>query len=270
APDSISGWSNNKLSKTNVGNLYHLFDLKKSEKQFTNEILDQRKTISKSIQYFHQQISRKQYLDSRLACEYGLISIYARNTILNILKLWSNNDGNLFPVKKLGDHLFIVKLLQLLHYHYTYRSMYIDENIDRITVLIHSILQFEVKELIKHISINKEITIKILQNKAPLLYELQKDIIIQLVRFILKPSSFLYELNNLDEEIMIKQPNFNFIFKILNIFVKLATDKSMKQDEIDSFLPSLFRVSFINLMFNLFLLLPTYESKTFILRLFVT
>ncbi|CAF1269029.1 unnamed protein product [Rotaria sordida] len=270
APDSIIGWLNDKLSKTNLGNLYHLFDLKKSEKQFTNEILDQRKTISKSIQYFHQQISRKQYLDSRLACEYGLISIYARNTILNILKLWSNNDGNLFPVKKLGDHLFIVKLLQLLHYHYTYRSMYIDENIDRITVLIHSILQFEVKELIKHISINKEITIKILQNKAPLLYELQKDIIIQLVRFILKPSSFLYELNNLDEEIIIKQPNFNFIFKILNIFVKLATDKSMKQDEIDSFLPSLFRVSFINLMFNLFLLLPTYESKTFILRLFVT
>ncbi|CAF5090145.1 unnamed protein product, partial [Rotaria sp. Silwood1] len=120
--------------------------------------------------------------------------------------------------------------------------MYIDENIDGITTLIHSILQFEVKELIKHISINKEATVKILQNKAPLLYELQKDIIIHLVRFVLKPSSCLYEFNNqessiIDDEIMIKQSNFNFIFKILNIFIKLATDKSMKQDEIDSFLP---------------------------------
>ncbi|CAF1253694.1 unnamed protein product [Rotaria sordida] len=274
-PNSIFEWMNDKSSKINLGDTYQLFDLNKSEQQFTTEMLDQRKIIHKSIQYSHQQISRKQYFDSRFACEHGLISIYARNTILNMLKVWSNNDSNLFPVEKLGDYPFIIKLLRLLDYHYTYRSTYIDENIDRITVLIHSILQFEMKELIKQISINKQITIKILQSKAPLLYELQKDIIIQLIRFILKPSSFLYELNNqessiIDEEIMIKQPNFNFIFKILNIFIKLATDKSMKQDEIDSFLSLLFRVSFINLMFDLFLLLPDYQSKIFILRLFVT
>ncbi|CAF3581442.1 unnamed protein product [Rotaria sp. Silwood1] len=274
-PNSIFGWMNDKTLKRNLDDIYQLFDLEKSEQQFTTEILDRRKIIHKSIQYSHQQISRKQYLDSRFACEHGLISIYARNTILNMLKVWSNNDSNLFPVEKLGDYPFIVKLLRLLDYHYTYRSTYVDENIDRITVLIHSILQFEVKELIKQITINKEITIKILQSHAPLLYELQKDIFIQLIRFVLKPSLLLYELHNnessiIDEEIMIQQPNMNFIFKILNLFVKLATDKSMKQNEIDIFLPLLFRVSFINLMFDLFLLLPDYQSKIFILRLFVT
>ncbi|CAF5121597.1 unnamed protein product, partial [Rotaria sp. Silwood1] len=121
-PDSVIGWLNDTTSKTDLCDVYQLFDLKKSEKQFINEILDQRKSISKSIQYFHKEISRKQYSDSRLACEHGLISIYASNIILNILKLWSNNDRNLFPVKKLGDYLFIVKLLKLLDYHYTYRS----------------------------------------------------------------------------------------------------------------------------------------------------
>jgi hypothetical protein len=242
----------------------------------TTQILDQRKTIKKSIQYSHKQITRKQYLDSRFICEYGLISIYARNIILNILKIWLDNGSNLFPLEKFGDYTFIVKLLRLLDYHYTYKSTFIDENINRINLLIYSIIQVEAKELINQRMIQKGITLEILQSKAPLLYELQKDIISQSIRFLLKPSLLLNDLQNqetkiIDEETMIKQPNLNFIFKMLNLFVKLATDKSiMNQNQIDLFLPILFRASFINLMFDLFLTLPTYHSKIFILRSFVT
>ncbi|CAF1248084.1 unnamed protein product [Rotaria sordida] len=273
-PESIFEWMNDTSSKTTLGEIYQILDLRKSEQQFITGILDQRKIIHKSSQYSHKQISRKQYFDSRCACEHGLISIYARNTILNMLKVWSNNDSNLFPLEKLGDYTFIVKLLRLLDYYYTYRSTNRDD-VDRITQLIHSILQLQTKELIKQITLHKEITIKILQSKAPLLYELQKDIIIQLIQFILKPSSLLDKSHNeestiIDEEMIIKQPNLNFIFKILNVFVKLATDKSMKQYGIDSFLPLLFRSSFINLMFDLFLLLRNHQSKIFILHLFIT
>ncbi|CAF1253616.1 unnamed protein product, partial [Rotaria sordida] len=273
-PESIFEWMNDTSSKTTLGEIYQILDLRKSEQQFITGILDQRKIIHKSSQYSHKRISRKQYFDSRCACEHGLISIYARNTILNMLKVWSNNDSNLFPLEKLGDYTFIVKLLRLLDYYYTYRSTNRDD-VDRITQLIHSILQLQTKELIKQITLHKEITIKILQSKAPLLYELQKDIIIQLIQFILKPSSLLDKSHNeestiIDEEMIIKQPNLNFIFKILNVFVKLATDKSMKQYGIDSFLPLLFRSSFINLMFDLFLLLRNHQSKIFILHLFIT
>jgi hypothetical protein len=257
-PESFLEWM------TELGENYQLLDLRKPEQQFTmitTEILNQRKTI---------QYSHKQHLNSRLVCEHGLISIYARNILLNILKIWLDNGSNLFPLEKLGDYKFIVKLLRLLDYHYTYKSTYIDENINRINLLIYSIIQVEAKELIiNQITIQKEITLEILQSKAPLLYELQKDIINQSIRFLLKPSLLLNDFQN--EETMIKEPNLNFIFKMLNLFVKLATDKSiMKQNEIDLFIPILFRVSFINLMFDLFLLLPTHQSKIFILRSFVT
>ncbi|CAF3947497.1 unnamed protein product, partial [Rotaria sordida] len=278
-PNTIFEWMNDKSSRTNLNDIYQLLDLNKSEQQFTIEIFDQQKIIHKSIQYSHKQISQKQYFDSRFACEHGLISIYARNTILNILKVWSNEGSSSFSLKKFGNYTFIVKLLRLLDYHYTYRTTYIDDNMDRITFLIHSILQFETKELIKQANINNEFTIEILQSKAPLLYELQKDVIIHLIQFVLNPSLLLLLLCNLenketlviDEETMIKQSNLNFTFKILNLFVKLATDKSiMKQNEIDLFLPLVFRTSFVNLMFDSFLLLPKHQSKIFVLRLFVT
>ncbi|CAF4453041.1 unnamed protein product, partial [Rotaria sp. Silwood2] len=73
-PNNIFEWMNDKSSKTNLGDIYQLIDLKKSEQKFTTKILDKRKTIHKSIRYSHQQISKKQYLDSRFACENGLIS----------------------------------------------------------------------------------------------------------------------------------------------------------------------------------------------------
>ncbi|CAF4751629.1 unnamed protein product [Rotaria sp. Silwood1] len=167
-PNTIFEWMNDKSSRTDLSDIYQLLDLRKSEQQFTTEILDQRKIIHKSIQYSHKQISRKQYLDSRFACEHGLITIYARNSILNMLKVWSNEDSSSFSLEKFGDYAFMVKLLRLLDYHYTYRSSYIDDNMNRVTFLIHSILQFETKEFIKQANKNKEFTIEMLKSKAPL------------------------------------------------------------------------------------------------------
>jgi hypothetical protein len=120
-------------------------------------------------------------------------------------------------------------------------------------LLINSILKTEMKQLLEHIDRNQ------LQSKAPLFYHIQKDLIIQSIEFLFKQNS--------DEQ----QPNIDFILKTLNLFIELITDKSfLQQHQIDSIIPFLFPIPLINLIFNLFLLVPTHQSKISILYLFTT
>jgi hypothetical protein len=175
-----------------------------------------------------------------------------------MIKLWSNDESTLFPLEKLGDYTFIVKLLKQLDYTETEKN-------DQIHLLIYSILKTEIKQLVEHIdAMNNEI----LQNKAPLFYHLQKDMIIQSIQFLFKPSLFN---QNFNEEIIVNkhQTNWNFILKILNILRELITDKSiLTQQQRDSIITILFPQTIINLIFNLFLVVPALSSKIFFLHLF--
>ncbi|CAF4076194.1 unnamed protein product, partial [Rotaria sp. Silwood2] len=253
---------------------YQLFDLSKSEQEQTitaTTIFNKRTNIKKSIQYSHKNILHKQYLDSRIACEHGLISIYARYTILNMLKVWSSNSPYIFQLEKFGDYPFIIKLLRSIDYHYTYTSIGLDDSVDAISFLVKLILKNEIKYLVENPSANSEV----LLNKVPLIYHLQKDIIIESIQFLLKISLSIDNFNGektiIDEQTKREESNLNFILKIVNVFVELVADKStMKQDEIDALIPLLFPEPLISVIFDLFLLLPTHQSKIFILHLFVT
>ncbi|CAM4944105.1 unnamed protein product [Rotaria socialis] len=66
---------------------YELVDLTKAdsgETEFTNKF---KNTMTTKSHYVHRQIPRKTYIHSRTVCVYGLIAIYARYTIWNILKI---------------------------------------------------------------------------------------------------------------------------------------------------------------------------------------
>jgi hypothetical protein len=100
---------------------YQLLDLTRpiqEQTTLTIGIEAQRNKIPKSSQYNHQHIFRQQFNDSRVACEHGLISLYAHYTILTILKVWSTDGSCLFPLEKFGDFKFIITLLRLLDYHH--------------------------------------------------------------------------------------------------------------------------------------------------------
>jgi hypothetical protein len=195
-----------------------------------------------------------------------------------MLKVWSTDNSNLFPLEKFGDCAFIVTLLRLMDYHYTYTSTNIDENIDRMSVLVKSILRNEIKELLQVITttnVQNKTNSEILSSTAPLLYQLQKDIMVQSIRLLSEPSLLLDDFSNeetmIDERTMIKKPNLNFIYKVLQLFVELITNKSiMKQDEIDLLIPFLLPLPLINIMFDLFLSDQAHQSKVFILHLFLT
>ncbi|CAF3310262.1 unnamed protein product, partial [Rotaria sp. Silwood2] len=98
-----------------------------------------------------------------------------------------------------------------------------------------------------------------------------KYIFIQSIQLLFKPS--LFNLNS-NEKIIINQEqqlDFNFVLKILNFFIELITDKSLiKQNQIDFIISLLFPKQLINLMFNLFLLVPAHQSKQVIIRQFAT
>ena len=243
-------WIQDKSSNTNdENNTYRLFILNQPEQNHTTKT----KHTSESIQYSHQNISSENFLKSHIACEYGLTTIYARHTILNMIEASSYHQSNLFPLQNFGDYSFIVTLLKVLD------SM---KEVDRIYLLINSILKNEIKQLTEHIDSAT------FQGKAPFFYHLQKDLIIQSIEILLQPN--LFEQNP-DEEIVIneKQPNLNFILKILSLFVELIKDKStLTQQQIDSFIPILFPLPLINLMFHLFLFTPFHQSKIIILHLF--
>jgi hypothetical protein len=214
-----------------------------------------------SLHYSHQNISSKQYLESRIACEHGLTTIYARHAILNMFKVWSYDQSTLFPYEKFGDYTFLITLLKQLDC--TERDK--NEKIDQIHLLIYSILKSEIKQLVEH---TNTMNIDILQSNAPLLYHLQKDLIIQSIQFIFKPSLFN---RNESEEIFVngQQPKWNFILKIVNCFKELITDRSiLTQQQIDSIISIVFSTPIINLIFNLLLSVPAHSSKIVFLHLF--
>ncbi|CAF4110990.1 unnamed protein product, partial [Adineta steineri] len=215
---------------------------------FTNRLLDlaqeQREeftileTEQKAMEFLKEEISSQQYNQSRISCEQRLSTIYARDTLLNMLKVWSNNTTTLFPLNKFGDSTFLVKLYRLMFSHYN------------MGLLITSLLKVELKQLLD----------QNLENKASLLCALQESICDQIMQFLVEPASL--KENNSDEETI-------FIWKALNLLVELLKDKStIKQNQIDILLPLLFPLPMTYLIFKLFLSMESHSSKIIILRLF--
>ncbi|UJR32400.1 hypothetical protein I4U23_019862 [Adineta vaga] len=245
--NNINQWFQEKSSSTTTtttttddeDTIYQLYDLNQAEKKRTQ-------TTQTSIQYSHKNLSFKQFLESRCACEYGLSTIYARYTVLNMLEIWSYDETTRFPFEKFGDYPFLITLLKLLD------STKIESNdkIDRVHLLMYSILKTELKKFIEHIDRID------LQTQTPFLYHLQKDFFIHSIEFLFKPS------------LLRQQSNVNFVLKTLNLFIELITDKTLiKKHQLEPIIPILFPTPFVNLIFDLFLLVPTHQSKLFILRL---
>jgi hypothetical protein len=231
-PQTITEWIRDKTSKTDDDdNMYQLLTLNQSSTKKTE----------KSVEYSHKNLSSKQFLESRIACEHGLMMIYALSTLLNMLQVWSDDDSTIFPLEKFGDYS-LIKLFDQ------------DEKIDRIYSLIKSILQTEIKELLENIS----------ESKAPLFNYLQKEICLQSIQILVKPS--LINRNDVED---VQQPNVNFILKIFKLFTELLPELKQQQ-QIDRLISRLFPTAFIQLMFHLFLLIPIHQSKISILHLFTT
>ncbi|CAF1283378.1 unnamed protein product [Adineta steineri] len=254
---SVNDWMQDKSKKYNdtTDSIFQLLDLTKPKQDQNMETVQ--KLTQKSLHYSHQSVTKKQYLDSRIACEHGLIMIYAREIILNILQVWSTtNQSNLFPWEKFGDYTFILKLMRLLDSHSSYASTRADQLGDRMNVIIKSILQLEIGQLLKQTNMEKH-----LEQQAPLLYHLQKDFVVQSIRLLENPS--LLVKNSINEQTL------NFLLKIVSLFSEIVTDQSsMNQNDTDKILPILFSDLLITLIFDLFLLVPTHQVKICILRLF--
>ncbi|CAF3090352.1 unnamed protein product [Rotaria sp. Silwood2] len=274
--DKLTDWIRDKTeaSLITIEDPHHkLVDLTKPDSEETAIENELKKKMKKSLHYLHRQIQKKTYIHLRTSCEYGLITIYARYTILNMLKVWCNDDHpSLFPLTKFGDGKFIVTLLRLMDYHYTCTRTHIDETINRMKLLTMSILKVELKELLKCM-IYEQITVEILNKKAPLFYQLQKHVIEESIHFLAEPSLIYmnnYDDKTIDEQMLIKQSNLDFLLRIVNLFLELLIDVEMKKYDIDMMIQLLFPALFIKVLFDLFLLVPSHRSKIFILHLFTT
>ncbi|CAF3035361.1 unnamed protein product [Rotaria sp. Silwood2] len=252
---------------------YKFVDLTKSDFEETTIDNELRKKMKISLHYSHRQIPRKTYIDLSTSCEYGLITIYTRYTILNMLKVWFTDDHqSLFPLDKFGDGNFIVTLLRLMDYHYNCARTHVDETINRMKSLTMLILKFELKEILKSM-IDKQITEDILSRKAPLFYQLQKHIVEELIHFLAEPSLIVmnnYNDENINEQMLIKQSNLEFLLNIVNLFLELLTDLEMAKYNIDQMIQLLFPPLFIKMLFDLFLLVPLHRCKIFILHIYTT
>ncbi|CAF1166405.1 unnamed protein product, partial [Didymodactylos carnosus] len=269
--DDIVEWTQDKTEQTTndqIDPLCRLLDLSKSEENEQSnesEIKARCKYTQKFIQHSNQQLTRKQYVNSRIVSETGLTSIYARDTILNMLRVWTNSGdkpNRLFPQQEFDEWGF-VKLLRLMSHHYMYTSLSSDETVDRMKLFTNSIAQSEIEELIKQ---PNKITRKILKTTAPLLHHLQIDIIKQCVQFSLQPTLLKTTDERSDEKTVITQPNLNFVLQILKLFLELI--KNAKKNHVDCLISTLFPELLINLLFDLFLLVSTHKSKVFILHVF--
>ncbi|CAF4467080.1 unnamed protein product [Rotaria socialis] len=253
--DNINGWILDKSSiETDQNNQYHLFDFNKTE---------EKSKISKKSEGSDKTISSTKSLISRTDCEHGLTTIYARCTILNMIKLWLYDQTSLFPLEKFGDFPFVIKLLKLLDS----MQIDIDEKDDRINLLINSILKSEMKNLLE-----SKITVDehLLESKSPLFYHLQKHIFIQSIQLVSKPSLFDQNSNG-KTSINEQQPDFAFVLKVLKLFMELIRARSsLEQNQIESIISLLFPTQLINLAFDLFLLVPVHQSKIAIIHLFTT
>ncbi|UJR18238.1 hypothetical protein I4U23_005138 [Adineta vaga] len=214
--------------------VYRLYDLAEEQREKLIYLENQQRAM--------EDLSSQRYTQSHIYCEQNLITVYARDILLNMLKVWSNQSITLFPLDKFGDWNFVVKLFRVMFYHYTS----IKENIDDMSLLILSLLKVEVKQIIE----------QNLENRTPLLCALQEDIFGQIIQFLLESSS-------------LRNESLKFIWKVLNLFVELIRDKStMKQNQIDILLPHVFPVPMINLIFKLLQSVEDHQSKIFIVRLF--
>lgn len=217
---------------------YTLFDLNQTKS----------KTSKHSLEYSHENLSSKQLLQARLACEQSLIIIYARSTLLNMLEVWSTNTSTRFPLEKFGDY-------SLLKFFLQDRSIHEEKN-DRITSLIKSMLRTELK--------NDK------QSETPLFDYLQKEIAIQSLEYLLQPS-WIAESTNEGISTNEQRPNYHFILQILQLTADLLSEESTgKSATMDSIITHLFPPSLIQLIFHLFLLIPVHQSKISILRFFTT
>ncbi|CAF1462854.1 unnamed protein product [Rotaria sordida] len=111
-----------------------------------------------------------------------------------------------------------------------------------------SILKVEIKELLKSI-IHEQITEDILNRKAPLFFQLQKHVVEELIHFLAEPSLIVmnnYNDKTIDEQMLIKQSNLDFLLNIL--FIELTTNKACLNN-----LPlKNFRIAIMDLVFALF------------------
>jgi hypothetical protein len=237
--ESRSSSSNDDYDSSDHRNGQHvnsdrLYDLTQEQHEELISLINQQK----AMEYTQEDISIRVYTQSRIRCEQNLTTIYARDTILNMLKIWSNQSTTLFPLDKFGDWTFVVKLFRIMFYHHTSTKA----NIDDMSLLILSLLKLEMKQIL-------------VENKAPLLCALQENIFGQIIQVLMEPSSL--------------NVNRKFIWKVLNLCVELIKDKStMKQNQIDILIPHVFPAPMIHLIFKLFLSVEDHQSKIFILRLF--
>ncbi|CAF1134425.1 unnamed protein product [Adineta steineri] len=257
-------WINDSSLATIQGSdlTYQLLDLNRPSSE-------QIQTIDhhwKKTQYSHHNIPRDQFITLRTACEHGLISIYAHYTILTMLQVWSSDGSTLFPLEKFGDYTFLLTLFRLLDYHYNNTRLHTDESIDRMSLLIKTILNVEINQLLKH----QPVTDDSLSNLAPLLYQLQKNLSIQMIQLVANPSLLVDDDDKHQSTKMIQKPNLKFILKILNLFLLLLTESfARKQIDIDFLVPIVFPTILIEYLFDLFLLCPMHQTKIIILRLFI-
>ncbi|CAF1186262.1 unnamed protein product [Adineta ricciae] len=264
--ESLIDWVRDKSQLANdTDPLHQLFD-------FNHPLQDQTMKYNSQytqIHYSHPQITESQYVQSRFACERKLISIYAHYTILNILRFWSTDATNPIRLEVFGDYTFIITLLKLLDYHYTHTRSSLDDHIDRMSLVITSMLKIEVNELRKYQNDNSsQFNNEIFQRKAPLLYQLQKDMIYQWIRLLSEPARIIFdsdddEMNLINKQSIIQRPNLRYLIKIFHIFLELSLDDTAK-----FLIPLLFSSLFTNLLFDIFLLSQTYQTKIFVLHLF--
>ncbi|CAF3356499.1 unnamed protein product [Rotaria socialis] len=268
--DKLDDWLRDQTKTNQVTTVgypgYELVDLTKAdsgETEFTNKF---KNTMTTKSHYVHRQISRKIYIHSRTVCEYGLIEIYARYTILNMLKFWCNDDHlSLFPLSKFGDGNSIVNLLRWMDHHHTHARMFTDETTNRMEVLTMSIIRVELKDLLICM-VNEKLTVEIFNRKAPVIFQLQKLVVEESMHFLSEPS--LIDVNNNNEQIFTKQPNLDFLLKIFHLFSDVLKDFTVKNYDVDLVIRLLFPGIFIKILFDLFLLVPSHLLKTFIIGLF--
>ena len=241
-PSNLSDWIHDPNQITEDQEIiYTLFDLNQTKSKASNQ----------SLEYSHENLSSKQLLQARQACEQGLMIIYARSTLLNMLEVWSTNASTRFPLEKFGDYSLLKFFLQDQSIH--------DKKNDRITSLIKSMLRTELNELKND-----------RQSKIPLFDYLQKEIAIQSLEFLIQPS---WIADNMKEEISTNEqrPNYHFILQILQLVADLLSEEATeKSATMDSIIIQLFPASLIQLIFHLFLLIPVHQSKISILHFFTT
>ncbi|CAF3449512.1 unnamed protein product [Rotaria socialis] len=272
--DKLDDWLRDKEANNQLTAGYSDYknpDLTKADFDETESSIKFKSAMETSSHYVHRQIPREIYIHSSITCAYGLIAIYAHYTILNMVKVWCSDDhSSLFPFSQFGDGDFIVKLLRSMDHHHAHTRMFADETINRMNVLVISIIQVELKDLLKCI-VNEKLTVETLNRNAPIFYHLQKHIVEESIHFLAEPS--LIDMNNnnnatIDAQIVIKQSNLDFLLKIFRLFSEVLKDFEGKNDDIDLLIRLLFPNIVIKILFDLFLVVPSHQLKLFIIGLF--